>query len=845
MLATALVDLAHLDLADGNHLSARTRAEEAHDIAVVIGFSREKERARALLRSRELSGDTPPSPPSLRAAALNIVNSTSRRRSLRPISLIDSSMAALAKGDIRSARRFASLTLSAINRDAQLSGKLGSTVRADCHLLLSDCRRASGQLFLALQHSTLALAEYKKAGWLGEFKSGTRQSTIIHNLVETNEALGDHAEALVWAQAGVDYCPPHPPRAMAQALLDLANTSATADHDHAKTVADNALQLAETSGDQDIVIESLGVLARLETNEHSRIAYAARAVSLVEHNDDPTLRLGLPLLQLQLAIYLCVAGQNSEAAAVVATMNKERAEALNRLGFTLLRLELALTRADIADATAAADTLIHILSTKADEAVRHGSKSGFWSSFDEMIERLVAIALTLNAASPGGQVAPKIGLTAIEASRRSGLVATVRRGRLQLPEAARALVDRIIELEAAQSTRWQSLMTDPGGDTPPPTQLEQGWAAALDDARSALSTQFQTIFATGYAPSSMVTQETIDGLAGRHGLTYHVSQYVPGSALTGAVCHINDIGAVTFEPIQLSGHPLTLLEHLAHNTGPGKFSDAIWKSLADCLLPTSLTDAINRASRAEPITLVVAPCDPLLTSVPWAGLPTTNGPLIERTILATTPTLSLLRGEPTSHRAADAPPLLYFGEYDGRFGLAQLDLRREQGAWKARPGAAAVTAHDPADLRRALDGRSIWSLAYIAGHGGGQGLDQYFIHPDGTHLSASEALTLHWPEVVIITCCYAGGVSVVAGHDPFGLPVSCLLRGARTVIGCNRTVNDDAAGSIGASIAYYLSAGHAPFDAVRRAELDWLDHATWKSERNPATWGAFVVTTLD
>jgi hypothetical protein len=62
---------------------------------------------------------------------------------------------------------------------------------------------------------------------------------------------------------------------------------------------------------------------------------------------------------------------------------------------------------------------------------------------------------------------------------------------------------------------------------------------------------------------------------------------------------------------------------------------------------------------------------------------------------------------------------------------------------------------------------------------------------DGTVLSEESAMRLRWPRTVILASCWVGAASAGTGREPSGFPLSCLLRGATTVIGGTAPISDE------------------------------------------------------
>jgi hypothetical protein len=137
--------------------------------------------------------------------------------------------------------------------------------------------------------------------------------------------------------------------------------------------------------------------------------------------------------------------------------------------------------------------------------------------------------------------------------------------------------------------------------------------------------------------------------------------------------------------------------------------------------------------------------------------------------------------------------------------------------------------------------RSAQDGAYLAVHGEGLGLEQQVLFADGSRLSASTALDQSWPPWVIFASCLVGRVMPAPGDEPLGLPISCLLGGASTVIGGVIDVFNGTAGSLAAEVAQRLLAGEHPARALRAAQLAKLRRRTPPA---PYAWAGFACMSL-
>ena len=85
-------------------------------------------------------------------------------------------------------------------------------------------------------------------------------------------------------------------------------------------------------------------------------------------------------------------------------------------------------------------------------------------------------------------------------------------------------------------------------------------------------------------------------------------------------------------------------------------------------------------------------------------------------------------------------------------------------------------------------------VAHLVG-GDGAELDprQRIDFGDGSTLSAATALGFAWPSWAVFAACLVGRVEQVAGHEPLGLAISCMLRGADTIVASVVELTDDGA----------------------------------------------------
>ncbi len=154
--------------------------------------------------------------------------------------------------------------------------------------------------------------------------------------------------------------------------------------------------------------------------------------------------------------------------------------------------------------------------------------------------------------------------------------------------------------------------------------------------------------------------------------------------------------------------------------------------------------------------------------------------------------------------------------------LAGGDGAAELAPLRARNGLQVVSSREKflSALRSELfDG------AYMASHGDELGFRQRIEFSDGSTLSAASALGFAWPTWAVFGACLVGRLEQAAGHEPFGLAVSCMLRGADTVVASVVELTDEGALACG-ELSAALAAGRDPARALRDAQRARLDDRT-------------------
>ena len=243
-----------------------------------------------------------------------------------------------------------------------------------------------------------------------------------------------------------------------------------------------------------------------------------------------------------------------------------------------------------------------------------------------------------------------------------------------------------------------------------------------------------------------------------------------------------------------------------------------WTKLAQHLLPEELRTVLTHADDLH----VVISADGALATVPWPALAVTHDRLlVEAASTQSLPTLSLL--EPATATSVAGPVLVYRDVEDANED-ATLDLIADR-----------QECHTLGELLDELPTTGA-SGVYVAAHGSELGLAQGVSSRDGRRLSAATALAGRWPTWVVFASCVVGTVESRSGEDPLGLPVSCLLAGAESVVGGTCDINAAVTARIASAVAVAASEGVHPAVALRRAQRRFLSEP--RRPAAPMRWAA-------
>ncbi len=233
-----------------------------------------------------------------------------------------------------------------------------------------------------------------------------------------------------------------------------------------------------------------------------------------------------------------------------------------------------------------------------------------------------------------------------------------------------------------------------------------------------------------------------------------------------------------------------------------------------------------------------------LHALPFAALwnPTDKHFLVEDYVLTYLPSASVLR-----HLAAKRTPYdrraLVLGDPDGSLPHAALEAKavaRLHGthAW--------LQAAASEDLLRREAGKV--DVLHVAAHGAFEGDQEVFsrieLSPGGDqdgHLEVHEVFGLDLAEtdLVVLSACETALGEQTRGDESTGLTRAFLYAGSPAVITSLWPVADAASGTLMES--FYRNLGHTTHiaEALRRAQLEVMSQAEWRS---PYFWAAFVLT---
>jgi hypothetical protein len=430
------------------------------------------------------------------------------------------------------------------------------------------------------------------------------------------------------------------------------------------------------------------------------------------------------------------------------------------------------------------------------------------------------------AAFTDPQIAP-LGLRAALSAKQTGFALRMRTGRAALAAGPRVqeLVNLVVKAETnTAASPLATATTD----------------AALTGYRRSLQRAVSPMLADTVFPASSDPARVIGLVGDRYALDY---VNLPDTA-TGWTSQthwfrtlIEPGGAVTFERIAIGVELAAFIERAKKRDAKLRtvLSGLDWRALAVDLIPSVLRGQLLEAAGTVPAKLIIS-AHSELSLMPWAALKLDqHTPLVKGAIIAQIPVLTCLaESRPPS---VAGPALVELASSDPDHHQPNINIESERLAWDlpreqdgqvllsecaVRPKPAPVPV--PVPLATALAERAgQWRLLHIASHGEGSGLDQT-LYLRGEPVSAGRALTLRWPEAVLMASCHVGRLVNVADGEPLNLVMALLAGGSHCVVAGIDTVLDGPTGRIAARVVKLCQEREIGLDAaLREAQLDSLN----------------------
>ncbi|MGJ7442918.1 CHAT domain-containing protein [Aquipuribacter sp. MA13-6] len=200
------------------------------------------------------------------------------------------------------------------------------------------------------------------------------------------------------------------------------------------------------------------------------------------------------------------------------------------------------------------------------------------------------------------------------------------------------------------------------------------------------------------------------------------------------------------------------------------------KQLAQALLPRQM---LEERFKAESVALRICPLGPLWR-FPWGALPGADG----NPIVASHP---LILTTADAHNVTSAAGNAWLGHFDLSLSYALRDQKTvyqqasRVGARLRLIGAGEVLPDEPSEPV---------SLVVFAGHGVGTGAAQRLRLAGGQTLRVEDLPNLSRGAIVVLNACWVGAVLDDVAVEPSDLALALLARGAHSVIGTIRAVQD-------------------------------------------------------
>ena len=436
------------------------------------------------------------------------------------------------------------------------------------------------------------------------------------------------------------------------------------------------------------------------------------------------------------------------------------------------------------------------------------------------------ISVLAAAAEQGDQTAGRALLAALESLKRDGLAQLLRSGGFALEDAMRIHLEALLDLDNAQALA-----------SPSATRTHEHAREVADAARAQrlgeLAAGLSAAFASAIDPDPVDANELLDRLAHRNTLMLYVES-ANDLQWTGMSIWVTPTRSIVTKRWRLTpGEPtaeaFAIVRSLARADDSILWEQATsgWQRLGELLLPQQLSRMVDLSTEIDDLVIVPSP---ELAALPFAALRPRGRALVECCRPVIVPSISVLADDSTAEvQPGDAVLFL----------SAQLRADDEAAAWREQARFAVDVAADGRAFIERLRDSDRAAVAYVAAHGSAEGTGLgHRIDLDGVELSAAAALGLRWPDTVVLASCWVSRIELKAGYEPFGLPVSCMLQGARVVIGGVAPVSDETAGRIMRRVIEGLASGVSAAEALRRAQAE---HITSFPDAVAGEWAAYHV----
>lgn len=279
---------------------------------------------------------------------------------------------------------------------------------------------------------------------------------------------------------------------------------------------------------------------------------------------------------------------------------------------------------------------------------------------------------------------------------------------------------------------------------------------------------------------------------------------------------------VLFWALALPGGELSCGREQLPGPLPGIEEEGFWArahDLAPALLPEPLRQHLLADRDRPPLRLTIVPTG--LLGVPFDQLPLDDDLfLLDRADVVLTGSLAMAR----ALRALPAPPDAQ--EWVSAYDHLRLAHARAESQALAQSHSPLVEVTGREDLFAALDpdapARGLLALG-LHGSGDESGWAQTKLLPDGSTVTAAEALRWAAPRVAVLSSCHSR-LETVDGTELSGFPAALLLRGSSTVIGSLTKIDDRATAQIISLFWTHTAQGHDPAHALAQAKRDWLQN---------------------